>query len=230
MIRALLFDFNGVVVDDETLHFELFQKVLQENSYTLKQEDYYQKYLGMDDYDCFGHALKDQGVQLSREDLQKLIDQKSSYYNRAIEKDPPFVPGVLDWIAEVSKTHFLAVVSGALRQEIEDLLERGKVAKYFSLIVAAGEISQGKPHPEGYLKAMEELNRDHIAASERLLPEECLVLEDSSWGIQAGQAAGMPVVGITTSYEPDELPGALVYLKDFTQMTSEQLLRQVETQ
>lgn len=228
MIRAILFDFNGVVVDDEPLHFELFQRVLKENGWQLNKEDYYQKYLGMDDYDCFTHALQDQGEPPSLELIEKLTSKKNDYYFKAIDEKPPFVPGVLEWVEQVGQTHFLGIVSGALREEIEYLLKVGNIAQYFSVIVAAGEIEHGKPAPEGYVKAMELLNRDFVAANVRLLPEECLVIEDSSWGLQAGQGAGMPTVGVTTSYSAESLPEALFCIQDFTQLSPPELILQVE--
>jgi HAD superfamily hydrolase (TIGR01509 family) len=228
VIRAVLFDFNGVIVDDEPVHFKLFQKVLAEEGVDLKQETYYQKYLGMDDKDCFKAASKDLGKKFTETKLQELIDRKAKYYLSEMKQNPPFVPGALELLKILGETHFIAVVSGALRSEIEMLLKQGGVAGEVSVIVAAGEVSKGKPDPEGFLKAVQMLNRDCVASSERLLPEECLAVEDSSWGIEAARKAGLACVALTTSYKEKDLPGAVLYLKDFSGVARGQFLETVE--
>jgi len=228
MIRAILFDFNGVIVDDEPVHLQLFQKVLKEEGLSLSKEDYFGKYLGMDDKDCFQTAGKDLGKSFDEAALQGLIERKAKYYKETIEKNPPFVPGVLDLLQALGKTHFLAIVSGALRSEIEMLLKIGGVGEVVSVIVAAEEVKKGKPDPEGFLLAMEDLNRDCVASSERLFPEECLAVEDSIWGVKAAQGAGLKCVGVTTSYSEKDLPGAIFYLKDFSKVDATQFLERVE--
>ena len=215
MIRAVLFDFNGVIVDDEPVHFQLFQKVLAEEGVTLSKEDYYSKYLGMDDSDCIVTAAKDAGKPKVADKVQELIDRKAVYYDEAMKVNTPFVPGVLAFIQAIASKYYLAIVSGALRREVEMMLTRGKVRDAFSVIVAAEDIEHGKPNPEGYDKAMQLLNRDYVASADLLLPAECLVLEDSIWGIESATAAGMPAVAVTTSFVPSALPGARHYLKDF---------------
>jgi HAD superfamily hydrolase (TIGR01509 family) len=228
VIRAILFDFNGVLVDDEPIHFQLFQKVLAEEGVKLTREDYYEKYLGMDDRDCFKAAGKDRGKAFSGAELQGFIDRKARYYLAEMKKNPPFVPGALEVLKALGKTHFVAIVSGALRSEIEMLLKLGGVAGEVSVIVAAGEVEKGKPDPAGFLKAMELLNRDYVASSERLVPEECLAVEDSSWGIEAARKAGLACVALTTSYQEKDLPGAVLYLKDFSGVARGQFLKALE--
>ena len=230
MLRAVLFDFNGVIVDDEPVHFKLFQKVLAEEGIPLSKEDYYSKYLGMDDHDCFAAASRDQGSRLGDAKISECLERKNQYYQQVMEKEPPFVPGVLELIKGLAKTHFLAVVSGALRREVEWLLTRGAVAGSFQAIVAAEDVAHGKPDPEGYDKAMQILNRDCVASSEMLLPEECLVIEDSIWGIQAASAAGMPSVAVMSSFDEKQLPGALQYFKDFSKVNADALIEQITEQ
>lgn len=227
MIRAVLFDFNGVIVDDEPVHFQLFQRVLDEDGIKLDKNDYYTKYLGMDDYDCFGAAARDAGHPADEARVQTWIDKKSKYYDEEMEANTPFVPGVLDFIRSLGAKHYLGIVSGALRREIEMMLSRGGVREAFSAIVAAEDIEKGKPDPEGYDKGMRLLNRDSVASADLLLPAECLVFEDSIWGIQAAVAAGMPAIALTTSFAPSALPGARLYLKDFTGLDAEELLKKV---
>lgn len=227
MIRAVLFDFNGVVVDDEPVHLRLFQKVLAEEGVKLSKENYYSKYLGMDDFDCFLAAAKDAGESLGEAKIQEMIARKSKYYDEAMAADTPFVPGVLSFIQSLSPKYYLAVVSGALRREIEMMLTRGKVRDCFSVIVAAEDIENGKPHPEGYDKAMQLINRDYVASADLLLPAECLVFEDSIWGIEAATAAGMPSVAVTTSFIPSALPGAKQYINNFESLDAQAFLGKI---
>lgn len=227
MIRAVFFDFNGVIVDDEPVHFRLFQKVLDEEGVVLKKEDYYSKYLGMDDFDCFAAAARDGGKPQLEAKVKELIARKSKYYDEEMAANTPFVPGVLDLIRGLEKKYYLAVVSGALRREIDMMLKRGKVRDFFSAVVAAEDIEHGKPNPEGFDKAMQLLNRDSVASADLLLPGECLVIEDSIWGIEAATAAGMPAIAVTTSFMPSALPGAKAYLKDFQGLDAEALLQKI---
>ena len=227
MIRAVLFDFNGVIVDDEPLHFELFREVLKKEGVNLAREDYYSKYLGMDDHDCFAAALRDQKAEASEERINDLIGRKAKLYEERMRKTPPFVPGVSDFIRKLAVTHFLAVVSGALRREVEMLLQRAGVKDCINVVVAAEDVQHGKPDPEGFEKAFQQLNRDYVASSEMLLPQECLVIEDSSWGIEAATRAGMPAVGVTTSYPEKDLTGAIGYLHDFQGLEAEAWLQEI---
>lgn len=221
MFRAVFFDFNGVVVDDEPVHFELFQKVLADIGVKLDREHYYRDYLGMDDHDCLLTAARDAGRELSEFEIGQLTEQKAKAYEARMQQAPPFVKGVKEFIQSLAKEHYLAVVSGALRPEIEMLLRRAEILDLFSVIVAAGEISHGKPSPEGYQKAFDLLNRDFIPTHQMLLPAECLVFEDSIWGIQAAAAADMSVVGVTSSYSAAELPGAIEYIQDFHELSAD---------
>lgn len=226
MIRAVLFDFNGVIVDDEPIHFCLFQKVLAEAGVELTRDNYYSRYLGMDDEDCFRAALLDAGQEQKDAQVSEMIQSKARYYEQEMKGEVPFVPGVIPFVQALAKTHYLAVVSGALKQEVEALLLRGKIRDCFNVVVAAEDVKHGKPNPEGFEKGMLHLNRDCVASSEMLLPQECLVIEDSPWGIQAAQAASMPCIALTTSYAEPDLPGARICLKDFTGVNAEKLLEE----
>ncbi len=205
MLRAIFFDFNGVIVDDEFLHCSLFQKTLARQSIALSKEDYYQKYLGYDDHDAFGTVLKDQGKKVEESFLNQLIQEKAKYYQEEIQKQDLFIEGSVDFIKKLSSKYYLGIVSGALRSEIEAWLERGKIRDLFQILVGAEDVKRGKPNPEGYLKALDAVNRDYVSSSEIVLPQECLVIEDSIWGIEAAHDAGMKCLALATSYKASEL-------------------------
>ncbi len=223
MIRTILFDFNGVLVDDEPLHFLLFQKTLAEKNIPLTKEEYYQKYLGFDDRDAFTAVLKGHGTKISGSLLQDFIQTKAKFYEEASAQKNLFVPGALDFVKQVSQKYFLGLVSGALRPEIEAWLDRGGIRSLFQVIVAAEDIQCGKPDPEGYLRALDVINRDFVSSSEIILPQECVVIEDSIWGIEAAHAAGMRSVALTTSYRKEELQAADVVVQGFSEISFDSL-------
>lgn len=207
-LKAIIFDFNGVIVDDEPLHLELFRKVLLEEGLFLSDEDYHEKYLGYDDRACFIEVLCDNSrTPDAANDLfiQELIDRKAEYYRQAIAERMLLFPGVVDLVRRSATAFPLAIASGALKSEIELVLQRGEIRDCFGVIVAAEDVSACKPDPEGYNKALEMLN---ASLAIEIQPHECLVIEDSVAGVEAAKAAGMRCLAVTNSYEAEELKAA----------------------
>lgn len=207
-LRAVLFDFNGVIVDDERLHLELFRAVLAEEGVGLSDEDYHAKYLGYDDRGCFTAALKDAGRGHLAGDaafIDELIERKAAIYMDAIEERCLLFPGVVELVRKLAADYPMAVVSGALRREIEAVLERGEIRNCFRAIIAAEDVGVCKPDPEGYVRALAALNS---SASPSIHPGECLVIEDSVAGVEAARRAGMRCLAVTNSYAQDDLRGA----------------------
>jgi HAD superfamily hydrolase (TIGR01509 family) len=114
-------------------------------------------------------------------------------------------PGVADFIRRAADLYPLAVASGALKREVELVLDFGGVRDYFLAIVSAEDVTRGKPDPESFLKAHQIINA-HAAA--RIPTQECLVIEDSLHGVEAARLAGMPVLAVTNSYPKDQLSKA----------------------
>ncbi len=227
MIRALIFDFNGVIVDDEPIHFQLFQKALADEGITLSQKDYYEKYLGYDDNECLQAILKDQNKSFDAAYLEKIIQKKSSYYEQVLEEGNLFVPGVLEFIRHYADKYFMAIVSGALRGEIVAWLDKAQIKDKFQVIVAAEDVKRSKPDSEGYEKSLHLLNRDFTAPSEIIFPEECLVFEDSMWGLQAAREAKMRRVGVSTSYTSAQLGDAEYVVGHFLDLTMEKIIEEL---
>jgi HAD superfamily hydrolase (TIGR01509 family) len=205
MLRAVIFDFNGIIVDDEPIHFELFQRVLGEEGIALSEEVYYDRYLGFDDRGAFIAGFHDAGKSLGDSKLRQLIERKAIYYQEAIRNHVAIFPGVETLLSDLSDTLPLAVASGALRHEIETILNTARLLNYFSAIISAEDVAQGKPEPEIFLRALTALNarqekRDAIQAG------ECVVIEDSKEGIRGARRAGMKCLAVTNSH-PAELLG-----------------------
>jgi HAD superfamily hydrolase (TIGR01509 family) len=204
MIGAVIFDFNGVILDDERVHFELFQEVLAREGVKITEGDYHGRYLGLDDRGCFETALLDAGQPAGRERVDGLIARKASRYTEVAARGLRFFPGAADCLAALAGRWPLAINSGALRPEIEfalDLLgRRDRVA----VIVSAEDTDRCKPDPQGYTLALEGLRR-HGPRLAGLTPCACLVIEDSLAGIESAKAAGMWAVGVPNTYTPDQL-------------------------
>lgn len=211
VLRAILFDFNGVLVDDEPLHLELFQKVLAEEGVQLSEEDYYRRYLALDDRGCFSQALLDSGDEPEAGRLARLIARKASYYRDRIRRDGyPFFPGALELVREAAAAEelMLGVVSGALREEVQGALRQAEVRDAFKVVVAAEDVKKSKPDPEGYIKGLEGLNSRPPLPGRLIHPHEVLAIEDSPGGLAAAAAAGLSTLAVAQTYPLDQLDAA----------------------
>jgi len=203
---AVIFDFDGVVVDSEPVHFAGFRDVLATLGLELTLEDYYDKYLGYDDHDCLLIAGRDRGVELSERQIADLTAAKTAMVQRAFRESIQPLPGSVALIRAIAAAGVpMAICSGALRDEIILASRTVGVLDCFQAIVAAQDVARGKPDPEGYLAARELLAR---AVGKDLRPRRCIVVEDSPAGVDAARAAGMKVLAVATSYSPNHLAKA----------------------
>ena len=207
MLKAVIFDFNGVIVDDEPLHLELFRRVLGEEGISITEEEYMARYLGYDNFKCFRAALTDAGQEQQATDLAHivaLIARKTDYYLTAINERFLLFPGVVELVQKLAAKYPMGIVSGAERKEIEHVLWRAAIRDCFQTIITSADLNSGKPDPEGYLKALTTLNS--LGSFEQpILPEECLVIEDSRAGVEAAKRAGMWCLAVTNSYKAEDL-------------------------
>ncbi len=227
-LRAIIFDFDGVIADTEPFHLQAFQKVLSKEGVSLTEKEYYKKYLGMDDKECFTTVLSLHGRKLTQKKVSSLIQKKSRHYMTAISKGLSFIPGVVPFVKKASQRYSLAIVSGALRREIAAILKVGGIEKAFSVIVSAEDIRKGKPDPEGFFTALKRLNQRRKPRQPQrtpIHPWECLVVEDSPFGIEAAIQAGMPCLALSTSYPSGDLSRAHIVRKHFVGLTLSSLER-----
>jgi beta-phosphoglucomutase len=208
-IEAVIFDFNGVLVDDESVHCALFQEVLAQEGVRITERDYHERYLGYDDRGCFDAALRDVGQQTDRARLDELIARKARRYVEVAERGLRFFPSAAETLRAIAARWPVAINSGALRPEIEYALRRIGCRDCVAAIVSAEDTDKCKPDPEGYrlaleaLRARERRGRNGDAAG--LSPSACLVIEDSLAGIISAKGAGMWAVGVSTTYGADQL-------------------------
>jgi HAD superfamily hydrolase (TIGR01509 family) len=208
MIRAIFFDFNGVIIDDEPLQMAAYQELLAEQGIELTENDYYGS-LGMDDKTFVRAAFERGQKKLTGDLLASLLAGKVVLHRKLIEDELPLFPGVVTFLKAASRHYSLAVVSMATLEEIEYVLERARLRSLFSVIVSAEDVNVCKPAPDCYLIALSKLNEKRRA--ERKLPllaSECLVIEDSPPGIEAGRGAGMSALGVTNTVTEEQLRAA----------------------
>jgi phosphoglycolate phosphatase/beta-phosphoglucomutase len=207
MIRAIFFDFNGVIIDDETIQMKAYQEVLSGHEIALTEELYFGA-LGMDDRtfvrSMFEHAKK----PLSDPLLEELMDAKTELHRQMIEELPLF-PGVLTFLKAAAREFQLGLVSMANLVEVSYVFQRANLTPLFTVIVTAEDASVCKPAPECYLAGLMKLNE--WRQRERMLPllaSECLAIEDSPPGIQSARAAGMRTLGVTNTVDDEALRAA----------------------
>lgn len=213
-LRAILFDFDGVLANTEPIHLAMFQKVLTDEGLSLSSSDYYGKYLGLDDRACFRAVFWDKGRKIPKEKEDEMVQKKNQFLLSQIKGSSILLPGAMEVIEGASQKYYLAIVSGALKNEIVSILEGAGIKDKFHAIVSADQVSQGKPHPEGFEMAIRLLNRNSVPPSEMLFPSECLAIEDSPWGVKAAHKAGVQCVGVLTSYPANRLSEAELVFPD----------------
>ena len=203
---AILFDFDGVIVNSEPLHLRAFQEVLRQNGISLSEEEYYRELIGFDDQGAFRHLFAQHRKPLTSEAFQALLAAKAATMNRFMA-DGSFsaLPGVEELVTTLAANYPLAICSGALRHEIETMLHGIGLREYFPVIVAAEDVTIGKPNPQGYLLATRLLSQQQNIP---LQPADCLVIEDAPTVICSVKAVGFRTLAVATSYSAEQLSDA----------------------
>ncbi len=202
-MRAVVFDFDGVLVDSEPLHFRALRDCLSGEGVAIDEAEYTRDYLAYNDREALRLALERHGIAPEAGLISRLAAEKARRFATLLS-DVPFFPGAPELIRSLAAAMPIAIASGALRNEIEKILERSGLRSLFTTIVGADDVSYGKPHPEPYEAALYRLRAHHP----ELTPTDCLVFEDSMAGIASARAAGMRVVAITNSYAAERLAAA----------------------
>jgi beta-phosphoglucomutase len=199
VIKAIVFDFDGVLADSEPLHLKAYQTVLSPFGITLTTEDYYAHYLGYDDVGVFTKLASAHGVPLDDRRLKGFIAEKARVFDVVLESGGILYEGAARCVERMAARYPLGIASGALRHEIEAILRSAKLLHHFRFIVASGDTAGSKPAPDPYRRAAE---------LHGLAPAECAAIEDSRWGIVSAKSAGLACVGITTTYSRSHLVDA----------------------
>ena len=214
---AVIFDFDGVIVDTEPIHYQVFQQILEPLGMGYAWQEYTDTYMGFDDRDAFREAFRSAGKSIAPDTLQTLINQKAAIFEEVISGGVTPYPGVVELINELTAHGMpLAISSGALRSDILPILEQLAIKDAFVHIVTADDVPQSKPHPASYLKAKELLL---TSFPEKLNPSSLIyAIEDTPAGIQSAKGAGLTVVAVTNSYPTEKLGQADATVQALSQL------------
>lgn len=206
MLKAVIFDFDGIIVDTEPLHYQAFQRVLEPLGLGYSWEDYVDRYMGFDDREAFSEVFVLHGMHLNGDQLEKLIYRKAHFFQDIIKNEIKPYPGVVKLVRELSEIMPLALCSGALMSDIVPILDRLDISQKFDVIVTAEDVAASKPDPASYTLAQNRLSSKYPALM--ITPDTCLAIEDTPAGIVSAKTAGIAVLAVTNSYMREKLVGA----------------------
>jgi beta-phosphoglucomutase len=206
MLRAVILDFDGVITDSEILHFRALNKVLAKLGFQMTKKDYYQYYLGLSDLDFFKELEQKGRLRLDSQQMQQALEEKKQLYEKLAMTEGRIIEGVRDFLEMLRQNNIpMAICSGALLPEINLILEGAQLRHFFDCVVSAEQIKKGKPAPDGLLLTLQKLNKK---SQNQITADQCVVIEDSHWGLEAAKAAGMHPVAVTNSYDAPQLTPA----------------------
>ena len=201
-LQAIVFDFDGVIADSEYLHLRAYQQVLAPEGISISNQDYFDRYLGYDDAGVFRALVQDKGLQLDDRRIAELIERKGERYESLAAAGDMLFPGAADFIRAAAAAVPIAIASGALTHEIEDVLERAGLRPLFPVIVGADQTIRSKPDPEPYQTAFMRLRS---LTGRDLITWRSVAIEDSKWGLLSARGADLRCVAVTNTYSAAEL-------------------------
>jgi beta-phosphoglucomutase len=202
-LRAAVFDFDGVIVDSEPLHFRALREALLPEGFEITSGEYVRSYLAYDDREAIRRALHQHGLSADPEVMDRVEARKVDGFADMLHEIPVF-DGARELVRSLAAEMPVAIASGARRREIETVLSSLGLRDAFQAIVGAEDAPRTKPDPAPYLEAARRL----AECAPGLAPAECVAFEDSMAGVDAALGAGMKVVGVAHSYPADELRAA----------------------
>jgi len=220
MLTAVIFDFDGIIVDTEPLHYKAFQEMLVPLDLGYSWQEYLDRYLGFDDRDAFRESFRAAGRPLADAELRTLMEGKAEAFLRIVAGGVPPYPGVVELIRSISGNLPLALCSGALASDIEPILVQLGLTGAFDTMVTADQVAASKPDPESYRLALTRLKEIHPG---KVDPAHALAIEDTPAGIASATGAGMKVLAVTNSYPGERLTGALKVVESLSGVDLEAL-------
>jgi beta-phosphoglucomutase len=221
MLRALIFDFDGIIVDTEPIHYRAFQEVLEPLGLGYSWEDYVSSYMGFDDREAFRETFKANSQNITNEDLAEMISKKASVFLKIIEEGIKPYPGVVKLIRDAAGKVPLALCSGALASDIAPILHQLGIGDKFDVVVTADDVAVSKPDPSSYVLAVHRLTAAYPNST--IKPQNCLAIEDTPAGIESAKGAGIAVLAVTNSYPAERLGDADHVIDSMETMTLQDL-------
>lgn len=222
MLQAIVFDFDGVIVDSEPLHYQAFVMVGKSIGFEFSYEEYLATYIGFDDRDAFRVMLEASGEKPTEQRIAELCALKQPAFNTLVKAGAGTsgggsiaIPGALKLIDECHTLELpKAIASGATREDIETMLELLGKRDRFDVIVTADDVEFSKPDPTSYALAVEKLG---------VAPANTLAIEDTAAGLASARSAGLMTLGLTTTGPAEPLADANRVIDDLAGIDLEQL-------
>ncbi|MDO8627289.1 MAG: HAD family phosphatase [Candidatus Diapherotrites archaeon] len=214
MIKAVIFDMDGVIVDNGKFHKKAWREFVQEYGIKISQQKWDRKLFGRTNEFIMPYVF---GKKFSKKELKKLAEEKELHYRKIYSKHIKPVKGLLKFLKELKKNKIkISIGTSAPKSNVEFVLGKTKTRKFFEKIVDDSMVKKCKPNPEIYLTAAQKLS---------VKPKECIVFEDSFSGIRAGNSAKMHVIGLTTSHKKSQLKNVKLAINDFTELKIKEILK-----
>jgi HAD superfamily hydrolase (TIGR01509 family) len=208
MIKALLLDFNGVIINDEPIQMRTYQEILATEDIALTDADYHES-LGMDDRGFVEAAYARAGRTPEANKVLELVQRKTQKWHEVMADGIPLFENVDNFVRKMANDFALGIVSMANRADIIYILEQTGLSDCFDVIVSAEDVSKSKPDPECYRIGFRLLDLARIAKGHLpMIHSECVVIEDSPAGVQAARAADLPALGVTNTVSAEQLRAA----------------------
>ncbi|MAG16734.1 MAG: HAD family hydrolase [Phycisphaerae bacterium] len=218
MLKAIVFDFDGVIVDSEPLHYRAFVELTRALGVDFDYDEYLQKYIGYDDRELFALLTND---TLDSPKVADLCRRKARVFERVLESGIDPIPGARELIDEARNAMPIAIASGATRADIDLMLARAGIANVFVEITTADDVTRSKPDPQTYTLCVQRLAKACCGVT--LAPGDCLAIEDTAAGIASARGAGLQALGVSTTGQARQLREANHTVDSMTEVTLEQL-------
>jgi HAD superfamily hydrolase (TIGR01509 family) len=205
MLKAIVFDFDGVIVNSEPLHYRAFLRIGERMGVRFSYEEYLEEYVGFDDRDAFAHMLGkvSPGREANAGHVAELCRAKGQAFADVVEEGIEPIAGMPAFVQAAASQLPIAIASGATRADIDLILGKLGLGHLFGIIVTADDVAKSKPDPASYRLAVQKLAAKHPHLS--LQPAECLAIEDTAAGIASARGAGLLTLGLTSSHEASVL-------------------------
>jgi HAD superfamily hydrolase (TIGR01509 family) len=228
MIRAIIFDLDGTLVDTEPLHFQGFREVLAGEGIEISREDYFQRLIGYTDRECFSVVLRESRRAAGAEVIEELIARKAVRYMELIGGEDLFYPTAQEFVRECARRFPLVLATGTLRIEAETILRRAGLRELFVDIVSAEDVARGKPAPDSFLMALRHLER-RAELGPLMQAHQCLAIEDTPAGVAAARGANMRVLAIAHTSPAAALGDADLVRASLAATDLDDVLRRLES-
>lgn len=208
MIKAILMDFNGVIINDEPIQMRAYQEILKDEGIVLTSEEYFSS-LGMDDRTFVTAAFERAGMTADAAKVEEITAAKSATWREIVDEELPLFEGIQGFVERMGREFTLGIVSMAPKREIEFVMEKSGLAKWFSTIVSSEDVDRCKPDPVAFRLGFCRVDASRTARGHRPLTHaECLVVEDSPPGIVGARRADLPALGVANTVDAAALRAA----------------------